>query len=248
MDNPIEIRLRYTPALTNPVLVCGLPDSGHVAKLVIDHLINEIHAELFAQIFSRWFPPRVHVKSDGTVELTKHELFSWRGENKAGDLIIYTGDSQPTSSDAAYEVADRVVETCRKFGAEKIITVGAYITGKFAEAPRVFGSATDPELLKELDSERVIRIKHGNITWMNGLLLGIGKLRGMKGIFLSGETSGYVVDAKAAEAVVRTLAIMLGLKIDTAALRERAKETEELIHSIEQMRERREPGEIGYIG
>ena len=39
----------------------------------------------------------------------------------------------------------------------------------------------------------------GSITGMNGLIIGIAKLRGMQGACLLGETSGYVVDAKASK-------------------------------------------------
>jgi uncharacterized protein len=40
----------------------------------------------------------------------------------------------------------------------------------------------------------------GGIVGMNGLIIGIAKLRGMQGTCLLGETSGYVIDAKASKA------------------------------------------------
>jgi proteasome assembly chaperone (PAC2) family protein len=59
-------------------------------------------------------------------------------------------------------------------------------------------------------------------------------MRGMKGTCLLGETSGYVVDAKASKAVLETLLGMIDVKVDMANLEKRAKDTEMLIQTIEQ--------------
>ena len=49
-----------------------------------------------------------------------------------------------------------------------------------------------------------------------------------------GETSGYVVDAKASKSILDTLLSIVGIKIDMATLEKRAKDTEMLIKTIEQ--------------
>jgi proteasome assembly chaperone (PAC2) family protein len=69
---------------------------------------------------------------------------------------------------------------------------------------------------------------------MNGLIIGIAKMRGMKGTCLLGETSGYVVDAKASKAVLEALLKMIDVKVDMGNLDKRAKDTEMLIQTIEQ--------------
>jgi proteasome assembly chaperone (PAC2) family protein len=56
----------------------------------------------------------------------------------------------------------------------------------------------------------------------------------MKGTCLLGETSGYVVDAKASKAVLETLLQMINVTVDMASLDKRAKDTEMLIQTIEQ--------------
>ena len=76
-------------------------------------------------------------------------------------------------------------------------------------------------------------MSQGNITWMNGLLFGLAKLRGMDGCFLSAETSGYSVDTKAARGVLLALTKVLGITIDMTRLDERAKEIEKLNHAID---------------
>jgi uncharacterized protein (TIGR00162 family) len=228
-------------------MVCGLPDSGHVAKLIIEQLVKQLGAEKFAEIHSGSLPPRVRILEDGTVEVMKHSMFYWKNGN-GKDIIFYTGDAQPANPEAAYALADNALEIGQSLGAETVLTVGAYITGEFSGEPKVFGTGTDKELLKELEAMGVSPITEGSITWMNGLLVGLSKLRNMKAVFLSGETSGYIVDAAAARAVLRVLSKKLGIPIDLTELDLKAKESEHLLKSAETMKECAGMDETGYIG
>ena len=74
----------------------------------------------------------------------------------------------------------------------------------------------------------------GAITGMNGLIVGLAKLKGMRSTCLLGETSGYVVDAKASRSLLEVLTTRLSIKVSMDALDTRAKDTEMLIKSIEQ--------------
>jgi uncharacterized protein (TIGR00162 family) len=236
------------PKLRNPIMVCGLPDSGNVAKLVIDQLVKQLNAKKFAEIYSGSLPARVVIRQDGTVEPMKHSMFYWASENGATDLVLYTGDVQPTNPEAAYALADKALEISQSLGVSLVFTVGAYITGEFPAEPKVFGTATDKELLKEFEGIGVLPIREGNITWMNGLLVGISRLRNMKAIFLSGETSGYVVDASAARAVLQVLGRKLGIRMDLTELERRVKESESLVKSMKEIQGRGEKDETRYIG
>ncbi|MDE1840073.1 MAG: PAC2 family protein, partial [Thaumarchaeota archaeon] len=74
----------------------------------------------------------------------------------------------------------------------------------------------------------------GSITGMNGLILGVGKRKEITGICLLGETSGYVVDAKASKIVLETLVRMLNLKLDLTGITKKAQDTEQLVKTIEE--------------
>ena len=112
--------------------------------------------------------------------------------------------------------------------------MAAYITGVFVDKPRIFGTATDADIVKAFREQNVSAMDGGSITGMNGLIIGVAKLRGMKGTCLLGETSGYVVDAKASKSILEALLPMMGVKIDMTSLEKRAKDTEMLIQTIEQ--------------
>jgi len=227
-------------------LVCGLPDSGNVAKLVIEQLVKQLNAKKFAEIYSSALPPKVRILKDGTVDVMKHSMYYWNGGNES-DIILYTGDAQPKNPDAAYALADKALEIAQSLGAETVLTVGAYITGEFSGEPKVFGTGTDKESLRELEEMGVKAISGGSITWMNGLLVGLSKLRSMRAVFLSGETSGYIVDAGAARALLRVLSKKLRIPIDLTELDLKAKESERMAKSLA-TKAQAEKDEAGYIG
>jgi uncharacterized protein (TIGR00162 family) len=180
------------------------------------------------------------IRADGSSELLKHEIHSWKNPEGGPDLILYTGDAQPVTPEAEYELADKAVEICRELGAQTLYTLAAYITGRFVEAPRVFGTATDRETAGSLVGNGITLMTEGTITGMNGVLVGIAKVKGLRGICLLGETSGYIVDPKASQAVLEALSRLLGIKVDLSMLEDRAKQTEAFLKNLEEMR--RTPG------
>jgi len=81
-------------------------------------------------------------------------------------------------------------------------SLAAYITGVFVDKPRIFDTATDSDIVKSFHEQNISTMDSGSITGMNGLIIGIAKLRGIKGTCLLGETSGYVIDAKASKSIL----------------------------------------------
>jgi hypothetical protein len=173
-------------------------------------------------------------------------MFFWKNED-GKEIVFYTGDAQPSNPEAAYALADKALEIGQNLGADTVLTVGAYITGEVSREPRVFGTATDKELLREFEEIGVSQINEGSVTWMNGLLVGLSKLRNMKAIFISGETSGFNVDARAARAVLQVLSKKLGFPIDLTELDLRAVESDHL-KSMGAKKERAQQDKRGYIG
>jgi uncharacterized protein (TIGR00162 family) len=220
------------PDIHSPYLICGFPGSGYVGKIAVDHLIQELKAKHLADIYSTSFPPQVLIRADGTADLMKNSiLYSKDGDT---DILLLTGDSQPVNPDSEYVLAEEILDIAAKFNTKHVFTLAAYITGVFVDKPRIFGTATDSDIVKSFYEKNISTMDVGSITGMNGLIIGIAKLRGIRGTCLLGETSGYVVDAKASKSILEILLSIVGIKIDMATLEKRAKDTEMLIKTIEQ--------------
>ncbi|MGH9912437.1 MAG: proteasome assembly chaperone family protein [Nitrososphaeraceae archaeon] len=223
------------PGSKFPILICGFPGSGYVGKLAIDHLIHELNASHLVDIYSNTFPPQVMIKPDGTVDLIKNAMFYHESPTSPSlNMMFLTGDSQPSNPDAEYLLAETILEIASKFSVVHVYALAAYITGVFVQKPRVFCTASDMESLRSINTPDIAVMDGGAITGMNGLIIGLAKLKGMRGTCLLGETSGYVVDAKASRSILEVLTTRLGLEISMDALDARAKDTEMLIRTIEQ--------------
>jgi proteasome assembly chaperone (PAC2) family protein len=57
----------------------------------------------------------------------------------------------------------------------------------------------------------------------------------MEGISLLGETSGYIIDANASKAVLEVFAKIVNLKINMTRLDRRAKSTEAVVKTLDQL-------------
>ena len=254
--NKTHIKMIDEVNIKEPIFIEALPGIGHVGKLVAEHIIHELEAKKFAELYSPSFPPQVFVNEDGTIEPMKNEFYALNGEN-GQDYIILVGNTQGLSPEGQYEVCGIILDFVEKHGVKQMYTLGGLGTGQPIEKSKVFGAATTSEIAESLKEHNVtLRSADGGIIGASGLLLGMGMLRGINGACLMGETPGYFIDAEASKAVLTVLLSILGIEVDIAKLEERAEETRKMISKAQQMEqemaERMQiaPGEedLRYIG
>ena len=232
--------LGKTPRLKNPVLIEGLPGIGNVGKLAVEHLIENLKAVKFAEIYSKDFPPQVFINLEGTIKLVNNELYYWRAKKEnQRDLIFLTGDYQSLSSQGQYELVEKILDIAEELGVKEMFTLGGYGLGQEIEKPSVLCATTDKNLVKKMKKHGAVFRENepgGGIVGASGLLLGIGKLRGFKGTCFMGETSGYLVDPVSAKAVLKILMKITNLNISLTALEDKAKEIEYIAQQLKQIK------------
>jgi hypothetical protein len=231
-------------SLKDPILIEGLPGVGHVGKLVAEHLIEELKAEKIIEIYSPHFPPQVIVREDGTVKQVKNEIYAYKGKK---DLLLIVGDYQSATNEGHYELTGIFLDLATEFGVKRIYTLGGYGTGQFVEKPKVLGAANDAALVEEMKQYGIVFHENepgGGIIGVSGLLVGLGRLRGIDAVCLMGLTSGYLVDPKSAQEVLKVLCKALDLVVDMQALEDRAKEMEKIVAKLQEM----EKAQIPYDG
>ncbi len=244
------------PKLKNAVLIEGLPGIGNVGKLAVEHLIDVLEAEQFVELNSKDFPPQVFINSDGTIKLVNNEFYYWKAKKKnQPDLVLLTGDYQGLSSQGQYELVSKILDICEEFGVKEMYTLGGYGLGQEIEKPEVLCATTHKNLVKKLKKQGAVFKKNepgGGIVGASGLLLGLGKQRGLKGACLMGETPGYLVDPKSAKAVLKIIMKVTNIDISLKALEKKAKEIETIAEQLKEMegmagsKDRSE--ELKYIG
>ncbi|KYH25940.1 PAC2 family protein [Halalkalicoccus paucihalophilus] len=250
MDD-VEVEVLAEPELVDSVLIEGLPGVGHVGTLVAEHLIEEGESELLRRIYSEHLPPQVTVSESGLAELVciecHHVVLGDR------DLLVVTGDQQAGSGVGHYRIAEAVLDIAEEVGVESVLALGGVPTGELVEDHAVLGAASSESLIETLESSGVEFRENepeGGIVGISGLLVGLGGRSGLDAACLMGETSGYLVDPKSAQAVLGVLEDLLEFEVDLTDLEERADEMEDVVERMQEIENQNMPTEddLRYIG
>jgi uncharacterized protein len=258
----VVIRQLEKVELRNPVLVEGLPGVGNVGKLAADYLRDQLPAKPLATIFSKFFPPQVYVSEEGIIRLVSNEISYWKSPKPGGrDILVLGGDYQGISPEGQYEITERVLDFSSELGVREVFTLAGFAQGKVVESPRVLGAATSPARVEAMKKHGVVFSRNdpgGGLIGASGLFLGLGRMFQMEGVCLMGETSGYFVDPRSAEAVLKVLVQALQIDIDFTALEAKAQEIDRIAHKVQEAEQRSSEGgpsgpsvprdDLGYIG
>ena len=249
----IQVEYKEKPDLTDPILIEGLPGVGNVGKLAAEHLVDQLKAKKFVDIYSKYFPPQVLVDDSGIVKLVNNEMYYVKRDGAKHDMIVLIGDYQGLTPDGQYELADRMLKMAQELGVEMTFTLGGYGLGKLVEKPRVLGAVSHEDLVPKMKELGVTFSKGepgSGIVGASGLLLGLGKVYGMRSVCLMGETSGYFVDPKAAQAVLEVLSKVLEVELDFSDLEDKAEQIDLLTSKLKDTEPQQEPRkeDLGYIG
>ncbi len=227
------------PKLRKPILIEGLPGVGNVGRVAAGYLIYELKAKKFATLYSPDFLPLVVLQPDSLVHMLNMEFYLYKGKTR--DIVILTGDSQSITPHGHYEVCGEVIKLCQELKIKEIITLGGFASGKSPEKPRVVGAVSSPELIekyKKYDIDFSGKHNIGTIVGASGLLLGLGRAEDIDGLCLMGETVGFpflLTDPKAAEAVLRIVTKIIGVKVNMVRLEKSVKEMEKSIKKTEEI-------------
>lgn len=192
------------------ICVGGLPGVGSVGKIAADYLSNCLNCQPVKSFISKGFPPQIMINGN-QVMLMQAELKAARD-----DLFILSGDAQPLEVREMYGLAGEILEYLKSRNVTDVITLAAYV-GDSSE--KVVAAATDQSLAKELENEGVSLLRNGAIGGINGLLVGLAPMYGLRGLCLLGTTSGEdLIDFRAAKDLLETVKSILGLEVDLNSL------------------------------
>ncbi len=235
-----KITILEKPKLRKPILVEGLPGIGNVGRIAAGYLVNELKMKKFAELYTPHFLPLVIMHNDATVSVLKCEFFYYHGKSR--DIVVLTGDTQSVSSEGHYEFCEAVLNFSEKLGIKEIITIGGFGEERVVDEPKVIGAVSDVSLIKKYKKYDINFGKEhqvGTIVGASGLLIGMGRARGMEGLCLMGETFGLpITDPKAADRVLKTLGKILGLKLNLSSLEKTIKDMEEHMKKTEKIHKR----------
>ena len=221
--------------MKEPALIQGLPGLGYVGKVAVDYFIEKLKPKKFAELYSSYllFPDGnlgINISEDGTYSLPKYEFYSFN--EKDPNLIFLTGDAQPSVT-GQYEVASRVLDFAQQFGCRMVLTMGGYGTRSGNDVGAVYGVVGDPNIGERLKKLGAKLAKGGAVTGAAGVILGIGRQRGLQCAGLLGATTGAYPDLEAARAVIQMLTSLISMPLE---LKDLDSEIEDMRKKMEKFR------------
>ena len=225
------------PELENPVMVASWPGIGNIGIIAVDTLKNMMGAEELGEIepWDFFYPRKVLIRNGELkdVEFPSSKFYFKRtGET---DLLFFVGEEQPSDGGRtyaegkkAYQMANLVLDVAQKFGCKRVYTSGAAVAPIHHTArPKVWAVPNTKGLISEVKTyENTILMSdiegrggQGNITGLNGLLLGVARRRGIEAICVMGEIPVYLQGfplpyPRASKSVLEVLTAALGIEID----------------------------------
>ena len=206
------IEISERPKLNDPVLIEGLPGIGFVANIAALHLIGELKAKRFAQIVSASFQDFAVTTETGGTSSPINELYYYKREDGGRDLIIWHGNTQALTTFGQYELCGKVLDIAQELGCRFVISIGGFKKDEVRSVPAIYSAATDQETIKKALDLRT-KVMVGHIFGIAGLLIGLGKLRNLKGFSLLVDTLGMYPDANATRYALTAVNKYLNLKM-----------------------------------
>ena len=175
----------------NTLLLEGLPGIGNVGKITVDFIIETLNAKKIYEIYSNSFPNCVFVNEKGLTELPKVEIYHKKLKNN--ELFLVSGDVQPVDEKECYEFCEKLLELFQKNKGTEIITLGGIGMREMPKSPKVYCAGTDKGIIDKYKKEGAGDAAGmvGPIVGVSGVLLGMAKMKGMKGATLLVETLGH---------------------------------------------------------
>ncbi len=231
-------KLYKQPCLEGCPMFVSWPGIGNVSLIAANYLKEQLNAVEIGEIKSaNFFEPVGVVVKDNVVEsprFPENKFYCWQDSTTGRGLVMFIGEEQPASK--GYELVNCVLDVAQKLKVGRVYSCAAAVTRiHHSEESKVWGAATNQDLISELNKHNVIFRGDLRIAGLNGLILGRAKERDIEGICLLGEVPSYatqIANPKASLAVLKVLTRMLEIDIDLTELSNLAEEISEEIEMI----------------
>jgi uncharacterized protein (TIGR00162 family) len=226
-----SIKLTEKPQLNDPVLIEGLPGIGFVANIAALHLIKELKAVRFGQIFSSSFQDFAITAEDGSARSPMNELYYAKNPDGGRDFIIWYGNTQALTTVGQYELVGKVLDICTDLGCKFVISIGGFKKEEVQPIPAIYTTATDLETMQQA-LDLGTKVMTGHVFGIAGLTVGLARVRELKGFSLLVDTLGMDPDVNAAEHAIIMLQKYLKFNIDLSGIDQSGEEIKKMLESF----------------
>lgn len=227
-----------TPKLKNPIFIAAWPGMGEVAYRASLFLKEVLGFKVFAKLTAhQFFKPAAVAVDKGVItipDMPAGFFYYYKGKNSP-DIILFLGEVQPPL-EHAQALSLMIINFIKKYRVQLMFTFAAKPEAiDHKTKPMVWLAATHNESLKPFEKFNLKVLKAGQISGLNGIILGVGKKKGVKGVCLLGEIPFYTVqieNPKATNGILDVINQYLKLNLNLSSIAARSKFIEDEIEKL----------------
>ena len=237
----ISITMAKKPKLKRPIMICAWPGMGDVAFRLAVYLKDKLKMEEFASLQAAdLFPPTGVWVDNSVIQLPvpgEGKFYYYKNKPGLSDLVVFISNAQPLL-ELCGEYIWRILSLGKELRIKRIFTFAAMPAPiDHTAEPGVLFSSTDKKINDELESAKLgLRaLKSGQVSGLNGLMLGFAKEAGFEGVCFLAEIPLFALqmeNPKASLAILKKLSSLLTITVDLSGLVDQAKFMEQEIEKI----------------
>ena len=241
----IELIETIQKKFNKPIAIVGFPDVGLVGSIAVSHMIETLGLGEIAHIESEELPPIVVVRENRPRSLIRVY---------GNESIICVVSETPLPSHLIKPIANTILEWLKNKDVSFVVSIGgiAHPERMEIERPNVYAVPSTAECEKILKDKRVPMFQEGFLVGPNGVVVLLGKRKGIPSIHLMSEAYLQFPDPGAAAATIEVINRLFGLKVNIDKLLEKEEEirlkTKELMRRTQEMlKEMKEKSETSTV-
>lgn len=239
-----SILIKKRPHFKNPILIAAWPGMGDVALKAAVYLKNKLSAQEFAEMSaSDFFHPSGIWIDNSQISMPVQpvgKFYFYKNPGKGSDVIIFISDAQPFI-EKSDRYASEIIEFAISLKVRRVYTFAAMpLPIEHTQLPEVHVVTTQKDILDDFLKMNLKTMPTGQISGLNGLILGVAKQKGLEGVCLLGEIPLYTIQIEnplASIAILTVLIKALNISLDLSELQQYADQiNREIEHLIEYLK------------
>lgn len=236
--NPDPAAAAISRAGQGVALVAAWPGMGNVGVIAAATLIHELKMTPVGEVPLDGYFDVDHVPiADGVISaprMPRSMLYRWDDPAGNNRLFVFLAEAQPTRD--AMGFARAVLARASELKVDRVYTFASLATNVHPAADAsVGGAATDTPTLERLRRLELNILGEGQISGMNGLLLGAAAQAGVPGACLLGEVPSFATGApapKAAKGILEAFGVLENIQVNLRPLTRHARLVEKALLDV----------------
>ncbi|MFW5775503.1 MAG: PAC2 family protein [Chitinivibrionales bacterium] len=220
-----------------PIMMAAWPGMGNVGLMAVDYLRKHLDATMFAEVdMAPFYIPEAVVVENGMARFPEIPRSVFH-EQHDPNLVFFESEASVGGKDGI-TILNGILNVARKLSAPRIFTAAAFAQPmSYTSESRVYSACNTQRLRDELDLHGIEPMPSGQISGLNGLLLGIAASQDVEAACFLATIPSYATALsypKASLEIVKSISSIINISVNLDELEHQVHESEQQLGQIEE--------------